>query len=226
MATEYLVASAEQTNKAVLWEKDLRHPGGEAYIIGDGRAVRVGDTLKVRGLIAGGVLLVRETFEVADAPGALPAPGGELGALQVEHLTANFTLGEATRELRRYEEARAEALRWLAASTLDSDMQEGAQHQVRLAIAERHLPALSRAVDEARAKCGLLSNRIDTMQNLVSRLRGWMREFNAGRTPRAEGNGNEYAILTFGSDELVADAAIDRRKVEAALIRLTGSTDV
>lgn len=62
-----LKMNEDGSSKVALWEKDARHPGGEAYIAGD-KPVEVGETAQVSKLLRDGVIVK------ASAPQSPPPP--------------------------------------------------------------------------------------------------------------------------------------------------------
>lgn len=74
------VRAAVVTDRVALWERHPAHPGGEAFIAGDGVAVAVAATPTVVALLAAGVLARADvqtpdaTPEPEPAPDAVPAP--------------------------------------------------------------------------------------------------------------------------------------------------------
>lgn len=62
-----LKINEDGSSKVALWEKDARHPGGEAYIAGD-KPVEVGETAQVSKLLRDGVIVK------ASAPQPLQPP--------------------------------------------------------------------------------------------------------------------------------------------------------
>lgn len=60
------VRSVRRDHKIAFWEKHPRHPGGEAIVHGDGKAVQIGQTPFAREAIGNGQILVMPS----------PEPGG------------------------------------------------------------------------------------------------------------------------------------------------------
>lgn len=57
MADTLWVKAKQEDNRVAMWERDAAHPNGEAFVIGDGKAVEVGDTAMVHERIAQQVLV-------------------------------------------------------------------------------------------------------------------------------------------------------------------------
>lgn len=67
--TEVLrVKAAIEDGKVLLWEPHPVHPGGEAFIAGNGRVVEAARTTRVNAMIEQGRLLVIEDEPPADDP--------------------------------------------------------------------------------------------------------------------------------------------------------------
>lgn len=71
MAELITVMAAKADDRAVLWEPNPDHPGGEAFIAGDGRAVTVALTPRVQEKLTAGTLI---RVQVAPPSGGEPPP--------------------------------------------------------------------------------------------------------------------------------------------------------
>lgn len=72
--TIHVTATNAQSRQVVLWEQSPKHPGGECWIVADGRTFEVGRTPRVEQLLASGVLAQVEPAGGAHASRA--AAGG------------------------------------------------------------------------------------------------------------------------------------------------------
>lgn len=105
MSSLITVMAASVNDKVVLWEVNPEHPGGEAYISGDGRAVQVALTPAVQQKLNTQMLVKVVTVQPEQPAPAEPVPGYDaLTAAAVIELLATLTDAQKA-ELLAYETA-------------------------------------------------------------------------------------------------------------------------
>lgn len=80
MAEVLRVQAAVDDGRVLIWESHPDHPGGEAFVTGDGRVVEVVRTTRVNALIEQGRLLVIEDMPPASDPEPLDGYDGMTAA--------------------------------------------------------------------------------------------------------------------------------------------------
>lgn len=102
------VMAAKVDGRVVLWETNPDHPGGEAFLAGDGRAAQVALTPRVQARLETGELIRVQTGEPKPAdpsPVVLPiADYNTLSATAIVELLAGLT-DEERATVREYEAA-------------------------------------------------------------------------------------------------------------------------
>lgn len=92
MSNIITVMAASVNGKVVLWEVNPQHPGGEVFISGDGRAVRVTLTPAVQSKLITGELIKVVTVQPEPPSPDEPVPGYDaLTAAAVVELLATLT---------------------------------------------------------------------------------------------------------------------------------------